>query len=59
MANDPVLIAGAGPIGYTTALLLARRGIPFVLFEGGDKIFDDPRAARSIRRRSSCSRRAA
>ena len=45
MANDPVLIAGAGPIGYTTALLLARRGIPFVLFEGGDKIFDDPRAA--------------
>jgi len=44
MANDPVLIAGAGPIGYTTALLLARRGIPFVLFEAGDKIFDDPRA---------------
>ena len=44
MTNDPVLIAGAGPIGYTTALLLARRGIPFVLFEGGDKIFDDPRA---------------
>ena len=44
MKNDPVLIAGAGPIGYTTALLLARRGIPFVLFEGGDKIFDDPRA---------------
>jgi 3-(3-hydroxy-phenyl)propionate hydroxylase len=44
MANEPVLIAGAGPIGYTTAFLLARRGIPFVLFEGGDKIFDDPRA---------------
>lgn len=44
MTNDPVLIAGAGPIGYTTALLLARRGIPFVLFEAGDKIFDDPRA---------------
>jgi len=44
MANDPVLISGAGPIGYTTALLLARRGIPFVLFESGDKILDDPRA---------------
>lgn len=44
MLKHPVLIAGAGPVGFTTALLLARRGIPFVLFEGGDKIFDDPRA---------------
>lgn len=44
MIKEPVLIAGAGPVGFTTALLLARRGIPFVLFEGGDKIFDDPRA---------------
>jgi 3-(3-hydroxy-phenyl)propionate hydroxylase len=44
MAAEPVLIAGAGPIGFTTAFNLARRGIPFIIFEGGDKIFDDPRA---------------
>ncbi len=41
---DRVLIAGAGPVGFTVALNLARRGIPFTLLEGGDKIFDDPRA---------------
>lgn len=41
---DRVLIAGAGPIGFTMALNLARRNIPFTLLEGGDKIFDDPRA---------------
>jgi 3-(3-hydroxy-phenyl)propionate hydroxylase len=41
---DQVLIAGGGPVGFTVALNLARRGIPFTLLEGGDKIFDDPRA---------------
>jgi 3-(3-hydroxy-phenyl)propionate hydroxylase len=41
---DRVLIAGGGPVGFTAALNLARRGIPFTLLEGGDKIFDDPRA---------------
>ena len=40
----PVLIAGAGPIGFTVGLNLARRGIPFVIIEASDKIFDDPRA---------------
>ena len=39
-----VLIAGGGPVGYTAAYLLARRGIPFTLLEAGDRIFDDPRA---------------
>lgn len=39
-----VLIAGGGPVGYTAAYLLARRGIPVTLFEAGNKIFDDPRA---------------
>ncbi|HEY8580054.1 MAG TPA: NAD(P)/FAD-dependent oxidoreductase [Beijerinckiaceae bacterium] len=42
--NERVLIAGAGPVGFTTAYNLARRGIPFTLLEAGDKIFDDPRA---------------
>jgi 3-(3-hydroxy-phenyl)propionate hydroxylase len=41
---DRVLIAGGGPVGFTAALNLARRGIPFTLLEGGDRIFDDPRA---------------
>jgi 2-polyprenyl-6-methoxyphenol hydroxylase-like FAD-dependent oxidoreductase len=30
---DPVLIAGAGPVGVTTALLLARFGVPAVVLE--------------------------
>jgi 3-(3-hydroxy-phenyl)propionate hydroxylase len=42
--TDRVLIVGGGPIGYTTAFILARLGIPFVMLEAGDKIFDDPRA---------------
>jgi 3-(3-hydroxy-phenyl)propionate hydroxylase len=41
---DRVLIAGGGPVGYTTAVLLAQRGIPFTLLEAGHKVFDDPRA---------------
>jgi 3-(3-hydroxy-phenyl)propionate hydroxylase len=41
---DQVLIVGGGPVGFTVALILAKRGIPFTLLEGGDKIFDDPRA---------------
>ena len=43
--NDRVLIAGGGPIGYTTALNLAKYGIPFILFEASEKILEDPRAA--------------
>ncbi|MGY9001038.1 MAG: FAD-dependent oxidoreductase [Rhodospirillales bacterium] len=43
--NNRVLIAGGGPIGYTTALNLAKYGIPFTLFEAGEEISEDPRAA--------------
>jgi 3-(3-hydroxy-phenyl)propionate hydroxylase len=32
--TPPVLIVGAGPVGQTTALLLARWGIPVVLLDG-------------------------
>lgn len=43
-STDRVLIAGAGPVGLTAALNLARRGIPVTVLEAGSKIFDDPRA---------------
>jgi 3-(3-hydroxy-phenyl)propionate hydroxylase len=43
-SNERVLIAGGGPVGYTTAVLLAQRGIPFTLLEAGHTVFDDPRA---------------
>ena len=42
--QNRVLIAGAGPVGLTLALNLARRGIAFTLLEASDRIFDDPRA---------------
>jgi 3-(3-hydroxy-phenyl)propionate hydroxylase len=44
MNADRILISGAGPVGYTMALNLARLKIPFTLFEAGDSIFEDPRA---------------
>ncbi|MEU0239988.1 FAD-dependent monooxygenase [Nocardiopsis sp. NPDC006198] len=31
---DPVLVLGAGPVGQTAALLLARRGVPVQLLDG-------------------------
>jgi 3-(3-hydroxy-phenyl)propionate hydroxylase len=41
---ERVLIAGAGPVGLTTALGLARRDVPVTVLEAADRIFDDPRA---------------
>ena len=43
-SDDRVLIAGAGPVGFTAALNLAHYGIPFTLLEADAAIFEDPRA---------------
>ncbi|MFF0808214.1 FAD-dependent monooxygenase [Streptomyces albogriseolus] len=44
---DPVIVAGAGPVGLTLALALARQDVPcVVLDEGPGK--DEPRPARTV-----------
>ena len=43
--RDGVLIVGAGPVGFVTALGLARAGIPVTVIEAEAKIIDAPRAA--------------
>ncbi|MDT6982937.1 FAD-dependent monooxygenase [Streptomyces lusitanus] len=44
---DPVIVVGAGPVGLTLALALARQDVPcVVLDEGPGK--DDPRPARTV-----------
>ncbi len=44
---DPVIIVGAGPVGLTLALALARQEVPsVVLDEGPGK--DEPRLARTV-----------
>jgi 3-(3-hydroxy-phenyl)propionate hydroxylase len=43
-ANAPVVIIGAGPVGVTAALLLARRGVRSVLLERHRDIYPLPRA---------------
>jgi 3-(3-hydroxy-phenyl)propionate hydroxylase len=45
MDSDPVLIAGAGPVGIVTALALAQRGIPVRVFEAAEHVNDAPRAS--------------
>ena len=44
-AQQPVLIAGGGPVGCIAALALARQGIPVHLFEAEARVNDSPRAA--------------
>lgn len=43
--DEQVVIAGAGPVGLTAALLLQRAGIPFVLFEAAETLPEDLRAS--------------
>lgn len=45
----PVAIIGAGPIGLAAAAHLVSRGIPFELFEGGDKIASNLDTYRHVR----------
>jgi 3-(3-hydroxy-phenyl)propionate hydroxylase len=42
---EPVLVSGAGPVGCTIALYLARKGIPVILFEGAAALPIDLRAS--------------
>lgn len=46
MAAAPrVLIVGGGPVGLVVALVLGRAGVPVTLFEAGDVLHQEPRAA--------------
>lgn len=40
-----VLIAGAGPVGLTAALLLGHKGIPVIVLEAEDAISEELRAS--------------
>ena len=40
-----VLIAGGGPVGLLCAWLLARRGVPVIVFDENEDLQTDPRAA--------------
>lgn len=41
----PILVAGGGPVGFITALAIARQGLPVHLFEAEPRVNEMPRAA--------------
>jgi len=43
--TQPVLIAGAGPVGLLAALSLAQREVPVIVLESEERLYEDPRAA--------------
>jgi 3-(3-hydroxy-phenyl)propionate hydroxylase len=43
--QPPILVAGGGPVGFVTALALARQGLPVHVFEAEECINTMPRAA--------------
>ena len=44
MSNDRVIVAGAGPVGLTVALILAKHGVPVTVLEAEQGIVPSPRA---------------
>ena len=43
--RSPILVAGGGPVGFITALAIARQDIPVHVFEAEPRVMDMPRAA--------------
>lgn len=41
----PIIVAGGGPVGFITALALARQGLPVHVFEAEAQVMEMPRAA--------------
>lgn len=53
----PIAIVGAGPVGLTTALGLAKYRVPFVLFEDDDRLSTDTKAGTTLSRTIEIFRR--